>query len=122
MTANFRPGFYAAQTSHAWVFAFNGEDTVWLRTGMLEEDSPLNADFEEEWELPEDLEGVREFMKMYGFVKLTTKEAQPYIRKYLYHVIEILHPDSNKELAEDPNKVLDFVRLVKDFLYDLDQI
>lgn len=117
-----RPGFYAARTSHAWVFAFNGHDAIWLRTGMGEDDSPLDDEYEGEWELPDDPESVGEFLKRYGFVKLTSTEAQPYIRKYLYHVIETLHPDSNKEVLSDPNKVLNFVRLVKDFLWEFEQL
>lgn len=115
-------GFYAARTSHAWVFAYTGHDAVWIRTGMGEEDSPLDDDFEGEWELPSGGEELKEFLKRYGFEKITSSQAEPYVRKYLYRVIEVLHPDSNKEILADPNVTIEFVRLVKDFLIDLESL
>lgn len=118
-------GYIAKKNSHAFVFAYDIEagDAVWLRCGTDDRDEVLDSDVEAIWPLPEDAEGVREFIVKYGFERITTSQAQPYIRQYLTRVrTELLDPEANREILNDPTSSIGFVRAVKNFLLDLEEL
>ena len=66
---------------------------------------------------------MKAFLTRYGFERISTKEAEPYIRQYITRVrTELLDPDANKEIINDPSMSIGFVRAVKNFMLDLEEL
>lgn len=117
-------GYCATKTSRAFVFAYDliSHDAVWLRCGMVN-DTVLDQDFEAMWQLPESEEDVTAFITQHGFERITTKDAEPFLRQYLTKVrMELLDFDTNKEILSDPQMSIGFVRAVKNFILDVEEL
>lgn len=119
-------GFLAARNSEAEVLAYDlsGEDAVWIRMGSTEESNKvLWEDCESIWELPESRDELNAFIKRYGFQRITAKQAEPHIKRYVqavYH--ELMDPAANREIMDDPAGTIAFVRCVKNFIMDIEEL
>jgi hypothetical protein len=119
-----RRGFYANPVNRALVFAydFDAGDAVWLRHGQ-HLDKVLDEDQEAVWELPANQEELDAFADRYNFERISSADARPHIVHYLKKVCdELLSPETNKEIVEDPNLAIQFVRAVKNFMLDVEEI
>jgi hypothetical protein len=95
---------------------------VWLRHGQ-HLDKVLDEDQEAVWELPANQEELDAFADRYNFERISSADARPHIVHYLKKVCdELLSPETNKEIVEDPNLAIQFVRAVKNFMLDVEEI
>lgn len=121
-----KKGFIASRINHAYVIAYDLDagDSVFLRTsqyGSLEQ--VLDEDWEEAWPMPDTAEALADFMRRYGWERISTLQARDAIIGYLRSVAEsLLDPEVNKEIIRDPSLAIQFVRAVKNFMMDVEEI
>jgi len=117
-------GFLASRISHALVLAYDvkANDAVWIRHGQRH-DHVLDEDVEAVHQIPESLEDLASFCDRYGFERITTQEAEPYVKNYLQKVFyDLISPEVNGEIIKNPEMCIQFVRAVKNFMLDVEEI
>jgi hypothetical protein len=119
-------GFIASRVNHAYVIAYDtdAEDSVFLRTSAVPRlEKVLEEEWEEHWPMPDTTEALTEFMRQYGWERISTLQARPALEGYLKLVCdELLDPEVNKEIIRDPSVAIQFVRAVKNFMMDVEEI
>lgn len=117
-------GFLASKTSHALVLAYDAKanDAVWIRYGQ-HHDHVLAEDCDAVLEIPGSLEGLASFCDRYGLERITTEEAEPYVKSYIQKVFyDLISPEVSGELIKSPEMCIQFVRAVKNFMLDVEEI